>query len=94
MTLQEIDALRRLRLHRRWSYRDLAADIGTVTDSGLRRVLTTPNPSRIYEVTSYHLRRYLARKDVQAELAAITSSDRRAMPKRRIRRARTAPSAA
>lgn len=94
MTLQEIEALRRLRLHHNWSYRALAQDIGTVTESGVRRVLTTPNPARIWEVTTFRLRLYLARKDVKAALAQISATHVRAMPKRRIRRVRTATSAA
>ena len=94
MTLQEIEALRRLRVFRSWSYRELADQIGGVTESGIRRVLTTPNPARIYEATTFRLRLYLARKDVKAVLAQLSAAQLRAMPKRRIRRVRTATSAA
>jgi hypothetical protein len=65
-----------------------------VTDSGLRRVLLTPNPSKIYEKTAYHLRRYLARRDIKAELAAIARRERLDLPPPPMRRVRTAPSAA
>jgi hypothetical protein len=64
LRLSEVAALEQFRCDRRWSYRQLAADVSDVCDvhmpePTLTRALTVPM-ARLRKTTVYPLRKYLA----------------------------------